>query len=206
MLVRKVLVVSFYVKFINIINLICIIVSRIGKLPVNISSGVTITLEGQNIAVKGPKGELALTLHPRAVVNIEDNQIVVTRRSDSKEDRSIHGLTRTLIANLVEGVTKGYEKRLEIVGVGYRAQATGKKITLTLGFSHPVEMDAPAGIEVTMDEKEKNTIIIRGIDKQAVGEFAANVRKKRPPEPYKGKGIKYAGETILRKAGKSSSK
>lgn len=180
--------------------------SRIGKLPVVIPANVTVSLDGMFMQVKGPKGELSLNLHPKAVVTIEDNTIVIKRKSNEKEDRSLHGLTRTLIANLVEGVTNGYEKRLEIVGVGYRAQATGKKITLTLGFSHPVEIDAPKGIEVTMDEKEKNLIIVRGIDKQAVGEFAANIRKKRPPEPYKGKGIKYQGEFILRKAGKAASK
>lgn len=180
--------------------------SRIGKMPVVYPNGVTVTVQDGVVTVKGPKGELKIILHNRAIVNVAENQVVVARASDSKEDKSIHGLTRTLIANMVKGVTQGYEKRLEIIGVGYRAQATGKKITLSVGFSHPVEMNAPNGIEVKMDEQEKNVIVIKGIDKQAVGEFAANIRKQKKPEPYKGKGIKYVGEQILRKAGKTASK
>lgn len=180
--------------------------SRIGKIPVSFPNGVTVALQDGVVSVKGPKGELSMILHNRAIVKVEDDKIVVARGSDSKEDKSIHGLTRTLIANMVKGVTKGYEKKLEIVGVGYRAQATGKKIILSIGYSHPVEMNAPKGIEVKMDEKEKNVILISGIDKQAVGEFAANIRKQRKPEPYKGKGIKYLGEHILRKAGKTAAK
>ena len=180
--------------------------SRIGKMPVPFSSDVTVTMQDRVVTVKGPKGELKIVLHDVAIVTIEDTQVVVTRKSDSKEDKSVHGLTRTLISNMVEGVTKGYEKRLEIVGVGYRAQATGKKITLNVGYSHPIDMDAPQGVEVTLDEKEKNIVIVKGIDKQAVGEFAANIRKQKKPEPYKGKGIKYVGEYILRKAGKTAAK
>lgn len=180
--------------------------SRIGKLPVEFTSNVTVSIDNKDVLVKGPKGELSLTLHDRAVVNLEENKIIVTRQSDSKEDKSVHGLTRTLLANMVEGVTNGYEKKLEIVGVGYRAQATGKKITLTLGYSHPIEMQAPQGLEVTLDEQDKNIIIVKGIDKQAVGEFAANIRKQRKPEPYKGKGIRYVGEYVQRKAGKTAAK
>ncbi len=180
--------------------------SRIGKKPVEFSSDVTVTMQDGVVSVKGPKGELSTILNERAIVAIEEGQIIVTRHSDAKEDKSIHGLTRTLLANMVEGVTKGYEKRLEIVGVGYRAQATGKKITLNVGYSHPVEMNAPQGIEVNLDPENKNIIIVKGIDKQAVGEFAANIRKQKKPEPYKGKGIKYVGEYILRKAGKTAAK
>lgn len=180
--------------------------SRIGKMPVVCPNGVTVTVQDGVVTVKGPKGELKIILHNRAIVNVAESQVVVARASDSKEDKSIHGLTRTLIANMVKGVTQGYEKRLEIIGVGYRAQATGKKITLSVGFSHPVEMNAPNGVEVKMDEQEKNVIVVKGIDKQAVGEFAANIRKQKKPEPYKGKGIKYVGEQILRKAGKTASK
>lgn len=180
--------------------------SRIGKLPVEIPTGVEVKLENNVVSVKGPKGNLSLNLHNRARIDIQEKEIIINRENDSKEDRSIHGLTRTLIANMVEGVTKGYEKRMEIVGVGYRAQATGKKITLSLGFSHTIEMDAPEGINVQMDEKEKNTIIVSGIDKQSVGEFSANIRKLRKPEPYKGKGIRYVGEFVPRKAGKTAAK
>jgi len=180
--------------------------SRIGKLPVVIPNDVTVTVQDGVVTVKGPKGELSQILNERANVAVEGDQVVVTRNSDSKEDKSIHGLTRTLIANMVEGVTKGFEKKLEIVGVGYRAQATGKKITLNVGYSHPVDMNAPEGIEVNLDNDNKNIIIVKGIDKQAVGEFAANIRKQRKPEPYKGKGIKYIDEYIMRKAGKTAAK
>lgn len=180
--------------------------SRIGKLPVVIPAGVEVKIEERLVFVKGPKGELSLQLPARSIVSIEEKDIIVKRASNSKEDRSIHGLTRTLIANMIEGVTKGFEKRMEIVGVGYRAQATGQNITLTLGFSHPVEMKAPKGITVQMDDKVKNTIIVSGIDKQAVGEFSANIRKLRKPEPYKGKGIRYVGEFVPRKAGKTAGK
>lgn len=180
--------------------------SRIGKVPVEFPENVIVVIEGSKINVKGPKGNLSMNYHTLLNVNLEGNTVVVTRNSNEKQDRSLHGLTRTLIANMVEGVIQGFEKRLEIVGVGYRAQATGKKIVLTLGFSHPVEMLAPEGIEVLADEENKNILIIKGIDKQAVGEFAANIRKLRKPEPYKGKGIKYVGEHILRKAGKTASK
>lgn len=179
--------------------------SRIGKLPVAIPSGVEITIgEANLITVKGPKGTLTRKLVDDMNIAVEDNQVVVTRPSDLKRHRALHGLTRTLIANMVEGVTKGYEKVLEINGVGYRAAKSGKKLTLTLGYSHPVEMMDPEGIETVLEGQNK--ITVKGIDKEKVGQFAAEIRTKRPPEPYKGKGIKYADETIRRKVGKTGKK
>lgn len=180
--------------------------SRIGKAPVILPDGVTVSLEGRNVKVQGPKGELSITHHELVKVSLNEKELVVERSGDDKASKSMHGLTRTLIANMVEGVHKGFEKRLEIHGVGYRAQATGTKINLTLGFSHPVEIDAPAGINVEMDKDAKNEIIVQGIDKQLVGEFAANLRSLRKPEPYKGKGIRYKGEYVRRKAGKTAKK
>ncbi len=179
--------------------------SRIGKLPVVIPAGVEIKLEeGNLLTVKGPKGTLQRKLAEDMNIAVEDGQIVVTRPSDLKRHRALHGLTRTLIFNMVEGVTKGYEKVLEINGVGYRAAKQGKKLTLTLGYSHPVEMEDPEGIETVLEGQNK--ITVKGIDKEKVGQFAAEIRTKRPPEPYKGKGIKYADEYIRRKVGKTGKK
>jgi large subunit ribosomal protein L6 len=176
--------------------------SRIGKLPVDIPAGVDVTIaEGNTVTVKGPKGSLSQSLPVEMDIRIENNQVIVERPNDLKKMKSYHGLTRTLIANMVKGVTTGYEKVLEINGVGYRAQKQGKKLILTLGYSHPVEMDDPEGIESVVDGQNK--IIIKGIDKQKVGQYAAEIRDKRRPEPYKGKGIKYADEHIRRKVGKT---
>ncbi len=178
--------------------------SRIGKQPVKIVSGVTVEISGNKITVKGPKGELSREIHPKMKIEKKDEEIIVSRPDEKKETRALHGLTRSLIANMVEGVSKGFEKKLEIVGVGYRAKTSGSKITLTLGFSHPVEYTAEKGIEFKTDEEKKNIIIVSGIDKQLVGEVAAKVRSFRKPEPYKGKGIRYVDEYVARKAGKSA--
>ena len=179
--------------------------SRIGKLPVAIPAGVEVKLEeGNVITVKGPKGTLQRKLVDDMNIAVEAGQIVVTRPSDLKRHKSLHGLTRTLINNMVIGVTNGYEKTLEINGVGYRAAKSGKKLTLTLGYSHPVEMIDPEGIETVVEGTNK--IIVKGIDKEKVGQFAAEIRTKRPPEPYKGKGIKYSDEFIRRKVGKTGKK
>ena len=178
--------------------------SRIGKMPVVIPSGVKITLEGNHIAVEGPKGKLERDIHPEIDVVIEGDVITVTRPSDDKDHRSLHGLTRALINNMVVGVTTGFKKDLEIVGVGYRAAKQGNNLVLTVGYSHPVEMEPGEGISIEVPTP--NRITINGIDKEKVGAFAANVRAVRPPEPYKGKGIKYDGEFIIRKAGKAGAK
>lgn len=179
--------------------------SRIGKMPVVIPKGVDVKIESGNVVtVKGAKGTLTSKFHKDMIVKIEEGAVLVQRPSDEKIHKSLHGLTRTLINNMVEGVTKGYEKSLDINGVGYRAQKQGKKLVLTLGYSHPVEMDEPAGI--TVDVPAPNKIIVRGMDKQAVGEFAAKIRAKREPEVYKGKGIKYENEVIRRKEGKAGAK
>ena len=179
--------------------------SRIGKLPVVIPAGVDVKLEDGNvITVKGPKGTLTRKLVDDLTIAVEDGQVVVTRPSDLKRYKALHGLTRTLIFNMVEGVTNGYTKELEINGVGYRASKSGKTLTLNLGYSHPVEMTDPEGIETVMEGQ--NVIIVKGIDKEKVGQFAAEIRDKRRPEPYKGKGIKYADETIRRKVGKTGKK
>jgi large subunit ribosomal protein L6 len=175
--------------------------SRIGRVPVEIPAGVTVTADGQLVSVKGPKGELSLTVANPIEVNIEDGQVVVTRPDDERASRSLHGLTRTLIANQIIGVTTGYTKGLEIVGTGYRVAQKGSSVEFALGFSHPVLIDPPAGISLTVEGNNKLTV--SGIDKQAVGEVAANIRKIRKPEPYKGKGVRYAGEIVRRKAGKS---
>ena len=178
--------------------------SRIGKLPVAIPAGVEVKLEeGNVITVKGPKGTLTRKLVDDLDIKVEGSEVIVTRPSDLKRYKSLHGLTRTLIFNMVEGVTNGYTKELEINGVGYRAAQAGKKLTLTLGYSHPVEMEDPEGIETKVDG---NKITVSGIDKEKVGQFAAEIRTKRPPEPYKGKGIKYTTETIRRKVGKTGKK
>ena len=176
------------------------LVSRIGKQPIPVPSGVEVAIEPELVRVKGPKGELQERVSPAMVVKQEDGQIVVSRPTDRGEHRALHGLTRSLIANMVEGVTNGYEKRLEIQGVGYRAQLQGRKLVLALGYSHPVEIEAPDGIDFEVPLPTR--IVVRGISKQVVGEVAANIRKQRKPEPYKGKGIRYEGEHVARKVGK----
>ena len=175
--------------------------SRIGRLPIEVPAGVTVSVDGQLVSVKGPKGELTLTVAKPIEVKLEDAQVVVTRPDDERASRSLHGLTRTLIANNIIGVTAGYSKGLEIVGTGYRVAQKGNSLEFALGFSHPVTVDAPEGIVFTVEGNTK--ITVAGIDKQAVGEVAANIRKIRKPEPYKGKGVRYAGEIVRRKAGKS---
>ncbi|MEE6283087.1 50S ribosomal protein L6 [Georgenia sunbinii] len=176
--------------------------SRIGKVPVPVPAGVDVTIDGALLTVKGPKGTLSHTIPaPIAASRDEDGTIVVTRPDEERESRSLHGLTRTLIHNCVVGVTQGYEKKLEIVGTGYRAVAKGQGIELALGFSHPVSVTPPEGITIQVEGNNKLTI--SGIDKQLVGEVAANIRKIRKPEPYKGKGVRYAGEQVTRKAGKA---
>ncbi len=178
--------------------------SRIGKMPIAIPAGVTVEVaENNTITVKGPKGTLSRALAPEMEVKVEGAEIVVSRPNDLKRMKSLHGLTRTLLNNMVVGVTNGYEKTLEINGVGYRAVKEGKKLTLTLGYSHPVIMEDPEGIESSVDQ---NKIIVKGIDKEKVGQYAAQIRDKRRPEPYKGKGIKYSDEVIRRKAGKTGKK
>jgi large subunit ribosomal protein L6 len=179
--------------------------SRIGKMPVVLPKGVDVKIEGINVVtVKGAKGTLTKEFHKDMIVKIEEDKLLVQRPSDEKIHKSLHGLTRTLISNMVEGVTKGYEKTLDINGVGYRAQKQGKKLILTLGYSHPVEMEDPEGI--TVEVPAPNKIIVKGMDKQAVGEVAAKIRAKREPEVYKGKGIKYEKEIIRRKEGKAGAK
>ena len=179
--------------------------SRIGRMPVAIPAGVTVTIaENNNVTVKGPKGTLVRDLPVEMEIKEEDGHIVVTRPNDLKKMKSLHGLTRTLINNMIHGVTEGYEKVLEVNGVGYRAQKQGKKLTLSLGYSHPVEMEDPEGIETVLEGQ--NIIIVKGISKEKVGQYAAEIREKRRPEPYKGKGIKYADEVIRRKVGKTGKK
>ncbi|MGO2660124.1 50S ribosomal protein L6 [Mycetocola reblochoni] len=175
--------------------------SRIGKLPISIPAGVTVTVDGSVVTVKGPKGELALTVASPIEAKVEGTLVVVSRPNDERESRSLHGLTRTLISNNIVGVTEGYSKGLEVVGTGYRVQQKGQSVEFALGFSHPVLIDPPAGITLTVEGNNKLTVA--GIDKQAVGEAAANIRKIRKPEPYKGKGVRYAGEVVRRKAGKA---
>jgi large subunit ribosomal protein L6 len=178
--------------------------SRIGRMPITIPSGVTVKMEGSVVTVTGPKGELTRTLHPDMIIKMEENTIIVERPSENKQHRSLHGLTRTLISNMVIGVTEGYKKTLEIAGVGYRAAKAGARLNLTLGFSHPVFVDPPEGI--TLDVPAPNRIVISGINKESVGAMAANIRSFREPEPYKGKGIKYEGEHVRRKIGKAGGK
>ncbi len=178
--------------------------SRIGRLPVTVPAGVTVDITEKNhVTVKGPKGTLEQALPQEMAIKLEDGAVVVTRPSDIKRMKSLHGLTRSLIQNMVTGVTEGYKKELEVNGVGYRAAKQGKKLVLNLGFSHPVEMEDPEGLEVKVDG---NKIIVEGIDKQRVGQYAAEIRDKRRPEPYKGKGIKYVDEVIRRKVGKTGKK
>ena len=176
--------------------------SRIGKKPITIPAGVEVKLNGNEVTVKGPKGELKNTFNADMAIAMEGNEITVTRPSDNKEHRALHGLTRTLIANMVEGVANGYSKTLEVNGIGYRVQKQGKNLVMNLGFSHQVIVEEIPGI--TIEVPNPNQIIISGADKQQVGQFAAEVREKRPPEPYKGKGIKYAEEHIRRKEGKAA--
>jgi len=178
--------------------------SRIGKKPVPVPKNVTATLDGHKITVKGPKGELSRTLHSAMQVALENGEVVVRRPSDENEHKALHGLTRTLVANMVEGVTKGFQKQLEIVGVGYRAEPRPYGLRLALGFSHPVEYKAPEGIKLSAPQP--TTVVVEGANKELVGQVAAEIRGLRPPEPYKGKGIKYAGEQIRRKAGKAGGK
>ena len=178
--------------------------SRIGRLPIAVPAGVTVEIaENNNVTVKGPKGTLSRTLAPEMEIKQEDGHIIVSRPNDLKRMKSLHGLTRTLIRNMVVGVSEGYSKILEVNGVGYRATKAGKKLTLNLGYSHPVEMDDPEGIETKV---EGNKITVSGIDKEKVGQYAAEIREKRAPEPYKGKGIKYSDEVIRRKVGKAGKK
>ncbi|QPK94263.1 50S ribosomal protein L6 [Actinomyces sp. zg-332] len=175
--------------------------SRIGKIPVSIPAGVDVKLEGSTLTVKGPKGELTHQIPEQITVTLAENEVVVTRNGEDRLPRSLHGLTRTLISNMVIGVTAGFEKKLEIVGTGYRVAAKGQGIELALGFSHPVVVEPPAGITLAVEGTTK--ITVSGISKQQVGEVAANIRKIRKPEPYKGKGIRYAGEHVRRKVGKA---
>ena len=179
--------------------------SRIGRMPIAIPAGVTVDVaENNKVTVKGPKGTLERVLPEEMTIKVEGSEVVVTRPNDLKKMKSLHGLTRTLIANMVKGVTDGYEKVLEINGVGYRAQKQGKKLVLSLGYSHPVEMEDSEGLETVVEGTNK--ITVKGIDKEKVGQFAAEIRDKRRPEPYKGKGIKYADEVIRRKVGKTGKK
>ncbi|HEY7026702.1 MAG TPA: 50S ribosomal protein L6 [Gemmatimonadales bacterium] len=178
--------------------------SRIGKKPVAVPKGVTVTLNGNTVSVKGPKGELARTFHPEMSLAMEGENVTVSRPSDETRHKALHGLSRTLLANMVEGVTKGYNKTLEIQGVGYKAETKPFGLQLSLGFSHPVQYKAPAGIKFAV---ENNTVVkIEGADKEMVGQVAAELRNMRPPEPYKGKGIRYQGEQVRRKAGKTGAK
>ena len=178
--------------------------SRIGRKPINIPAGVNVKVDGNVITVKGPKATLTQQFHPNMTVAVEGNEILVTRPNDEKQNRSLHGLTRTLIHNMVIGVTEGFKKELDVNGVGYRVAKEGKKLTMNIGYSHPVVMEETDGI--TIEVPSPNKIIISGTDKQKVGQFAAEVRGKRPPEPYKGKGIKYTDEVIRRKEGKTGVK
>jgi large subunit ribosomal protein L6 len=174
--------------------------SRIGRQPIPVPDGVTVDVKPGHVSVKGPKGELDQQVSSDMKIELADSTVTVARPTDRGEHRALHGLTRSLIANMVQGVTEGYEKRLEIQGVGYRAQLRGKALELALGYSHPVSVEAPEGIEFEVPQPTE--IIVRGIDKQQVGQIAADIRKRRPPEPYKGKGVRYAGEQVSRKVGK----
>ncbi|CAM3851876.1 50S ribosomal protein L6 [Bacillus sp. ISL-47] len=175
--------------------------SRIGKKPIEIPSGVTVTLDKNTVTVKGPKGELSRSFNPDIEIKVEENVINVSRPSEAKEHRALHGTTRALLANMVEGVSKGFERGLELIGVGYRAQKQGKKLVLNVGYSHPVEIEPEEGLEVEVPSNTK--IIVKGTNKERVGALAANIREVRPPEPYKGKGIRYEGEYVRRKEGKT---
>jgi large subunit ribosomal protein L6 len=189
---------KFFAQLINM--------SRIGKKPIGIPSGTTVTVTDGTVVIKGSKGELSLKLLPEVSIEVKEDKIVVSRINDEKESRARHGLMRSLISNMVDGVGKGYEKKLEIIGVGYKAQGKGKAVSLSLGFSHPVEYKAPDGIDVQNDPNNKQILIISGIDKQLVGQAAADIRSFRPPEPYKGKGVRYVDEYVQRKVGKAVGK
>ncbi len=178
--------------------------SRIGKVPIPVPPGVTVEIDGNAVRVKGPKGELSRELSDEITVRLEGQTLVVTRPSDAPRHRALHGLTRTLVANMVEGVTKGFEKRLELVGVGYRAARQGEKLVLTVGYSHPVEIVPPQGIEFQVPAA--NAVVVQGADREQVGEIAARIHRVRPPEPYQGKGIRYQGEHVRRKVGKTGKK
>ncbi len=178
--------------------------SRIGRMPITVPANVTVAVDKNVVTVKGPKGELTQTMHPDMIIEVEGNTVLVKRPSEVKEHKSLHGLTRTLISNMIEGVEKGYKKELEVLGVGYRVAKDGKNLVMNLGYSHQVIMEEIEGI--TIEVPAPNKIIVSGIDKQVVGQFAAEVREKRPPEPYKGKGIRYAGEVVRRKEGKTGGK
>jgi large subunit ribosomal protein L6 len=178
--------------------------SRIGKAPITIPKGVTVDLKGNDVSVKGPKGQLSLSLRPEMLVEQKEDKIIITRRNEERMAKNLHGLSRTLVANMVKGVTDGFEVNLEVIGVGYRAQMEGKKLVMQLGYSHPVEIEPPQGTEMVVGKG--NLITVKGFDKQAVGDLAAYIRGKRPPEVYKGKGVKYVDEYIRRKVGKAASK
>ncbi|MBX6363531.1 MAG: 50S ribosomal protein L6 [Gemmatimonadetes bacterium] len=178
--------------------------SRIGRKPIPVPAGVTVTVDGSTVAVKGPKGQITRTFRPEMTVRVGDGAVTVERPSDQKEHRALHGLTRALLANMVQGVTEGFRRSLEIVGVGYRAEKKGDALVLNVGYSHPVTYPQPQGITITTPSP--TTIVVEGIDKQQVGQVAAEIRAVRPPEPYKGKGIRYTGEQVRRKAGKAGAK
>jgi large subunit ribosomal protein L6 len=178
--------------------------SRIGKRPIPVPKGVTVTVEGNTVKVKGPKGELQRTVHPELKIALENGELTVTRPSDEARHKALHGLSRTLVANMVEGTAKGFQKTLELVGVGYKAEKRPYGLQLALGYSHPIEYKAPKGI--TLSAPQPTQIVIDGADKEIVGQVAAEIRSLRPPEPYKGKGVKYQGEQIRRKAGKAGGK
>jgi large subunit ribosomal protein L6 len=175
--------------------------SRVGKKPIVIPAGVTVTLNNNTVTVKGPKGELTRTFHSDITITVEENLVTITRPSDVKEHRALHGTTRAVLANMVEGVSTGFTRGLELIGVGYRAQKQGNKLVLNVGYSHPVEIEAEEGLEIEVPANTK--IVIKGTDKERVGALAANIRQVRPPEPYKGKGIRYEGEFVRRKEGKT---
>ena len=178
--------------------------SRIGRMPIAIPAGVTVEVNGNKVTAKGPKGELIQEMHPDMIIEVEGNEVLVKRPSEDKLHKSLHGLTRTLVHNMIVGVSEGYKKELDVVGVGYRVAMEGKKLVMNIGFSHTVDVEPVDGI--TIEAPAPNKIVISGLDKQLVGQFAADVRKKRPPEPYKGKGIRYTGEVIRRKEGKTGAK
>ena len=178
--------------------------SRIGRMPISIPAGVTVEVNGNKVTAKGPKGELTQEMHPDMIIEVEGNEVLVKRPSEDKLHKSLHGLTRTLVHNMIVGVSEGYKKELDVVGVGYRVAMEGKKLVMNIGFSHTVDVEPVDGI--TIEAPAPNKIVISGLDKQLVGQFAADVRKKRPPEPYKGKGIRYTGEVIRRKEGKTGAK
>jgi large subunit ribosomal protein L6 len=178
--------------------------SRIGRKPIPVPGNVTVTIDGTTVKVKGPKGELTMTFRPEMTIELKDGVVSISRPSDSKEHRAVHGLTRALLANMIEGVTNGYRKTLEIIGVGYRAEKKGNNLVLTVGYSHQVTYPQPSGI--TLSTTTPTVVVIEGIDKAKVGQVAAELRAVRPPEPYKGKGIRYQGEQVRRKAGKAGAK